>query len=187
MIISLPAAAVRAAALVVANKDIRDYLNGIFLDPDGTIVATDGAALLVIPTDLEPATIPDFPGRDLIFAPPAKVVPLKLPSDFVTLSCPVEGDYTLNNGIEAQTVRRIDANYPSWRRVVPQGGHVVGAHELGLGIKYLANLPKIAKALGINPVGVKMIVPPDPNVAAKFEFYQAKALVATYIVMPVRL
>lgn len=193
MNISLPAAAVRAASLVVANKDVRDYLNGIFLDPDGTIVATDGAAMLIIPTDLEPVTIPGFPAKGIIFVPPAKVVPLKLPSDFVTLSCPAAGDYTLDTGVAVQTVRHINLKYPDWRRVVPKGGHVVGAHEVGLDVKYLANLPKIAKALGINPVGdhgtvgVKMIVPPDPHTAAKFEFYQAKVVVAMCIVMPVRL
>ena len=60
--ITVPLSTLRAVALFAATKDVRHFVNGVFIDPAGALVATDGNRLITHelgePSPLPPTIVP---------------------------------------------------------------------------------------------------------------------------------
>jgi len=184
----LPAAALRAAFIVAAKQDVRYYLNGVFISKAGDIIATDGHRLIAMCIGVE---LPeDFPERGVILSRPPSTIPARLPDDNITVDLNLEqwtGTMDWNMGIFPITV--IDGNFPDWNRVIPREAHPEDCFW-GVSTKYLADLPRISKALGTLNNNVKMMLPADSNSSATFDFKWGGANephTAIYVQMGVKL
>ncbi len=99
----------KALTRFAADQDVRYYLNGIFFDPTGYAVATDGHALLAIQTM-------SFKGDGFI-APLAAVK-----AALATKKGMAQYRYTFGiaaDAIDGKPFKAIDGNYPDWKKVVP--------------------------------------------------------------------
>ena len=60
--ITVPLSTLRAVALFAATKDVRYFINGVFIDPAGVLVATNGHRLITHdlgePSPLPPTIVP---------------------------------------------------------------------------------------------------------------------------------
>lgn len=106
-----------------SDDEARYFMNGVFLDPQGQIVATDGRRMLINEGSITAWKKPEAFLTDVI-----------LPLDFVSI-LPEEGTIFLfmadnmvkiyafisHGGID-YTINTIEGRYPNWRRVVPKNG-----------------------------------------------------------------
>ncbi|EGY4615023.1 hypothetical protein ACGGYM_004501 [Salmonella enterica] len=124
------------SALTCAGvKEVRYYLNGIFFDPEGFVVGTNGHRL--------------FCGRAITEGESAIVnVKAKPPTKFeqVRIDTVLKAATFLNN--EGQTVMTspvevIDGHFPDWRRVADFKPRKVDA--IGIHLPYLADAAKCSK------------------------------------------
>ena len=117
----------RAARTHSADKDVRYYLCGVYLDTKaGKVVATDGhrmlvahargvrsaAAPVIIPNDLLDAALKQF-GGEYARGKSLGAVPVTVTIDGAQL--------TIATPTGQVTGRPIAGEFPDWRRVVPQG------------------------------------------------------------------
>ncbi len=117
----------RAARTHSADKDVRYYLCGVYLDTKaGKVVATDGhrmlvahargvrsaAAPVIIPNELLDAALKQF-GSEHARGKSLGAVPVAVTIDGAQL--------TIATPTGQVTGRPIDGRFPEWRRVVPQG------------------------------------------------------------------
>lgn len=156
----------KAAMLYKSKKDIRYYLEGLYIDYD-TIVAMNGHICFKAPIESDEQRIIRFQG--------------KLPTNFK--ECVITGDiaeFTDDklNVIAKLGVETIDARYPDYNRLYnDQTGKVV---DIGFRGDYLQILGKTAKIL-------------DKHQCCKFTFkntidgVRVKIGVADIVLMPVRL
>ena len=120
-------ATLRAARTHSAVKDVRYYLCGVYLDTKaGKVVATDGHRMLVahargvrsagapviIPNDLLDAALKQF-GGEYARGKSLGAVPVTVTIDGAQL--------TIATPTGQVTGRRVDGEFPDWRRVVPKG------------------------------------------------------------------
>lgn len=150
MTVRVSYAAYVGATTAVAKKDVRYYLQGLFFDPKGYLVATDGHRLFC--SAIEPG-----------HGPAIVKIDGKAPSKFH------HAIFLLNEGsvcffnqdcvqLASLPFTTIDGTYPDWQRAT--GGFPVAAVEaIGLDLTYMADAAKIAKTYG--------------NPRAKMEFYGA--------------
>jgi DNA polymerase-3 subunit beta len=138
---------VKAATLFAATKDVRYYLNGVYLEArDGKIfiVATDGGALFVHRVTLsQDAPITDF--GVIVPIDTAKMF-AKTKSEHLTVT--IDGDtITLSDGSINTTTKSVEGNYPDWRRVLPEdsGSPDNPGHY---NIDYLSACAKVGKLYG---------------------------------------
>lgn len=150
MTVQVSYAAYIGATTAVAKKDVRYYLNGLFFDPKGFLVSTDGHRLFC--SAIEPG-----------HGPAIVKIDGKAPARFH------HAVFLLNDGrvcfcdqdsreLASLPISLIDGRYPDWKRAV-DGSHVVAVEAIGLDLTYMADAAKIAKAYKTN--------------GAKFEFHGA--------------
>lgn len=112
--------AVKAATLFAATKDVRYYLNGVYLEArDGKIfmVATDGGAMFV-----NRVTLPqDAPIFDFGVIVPIETIKMFAKTKSEVIKVTIDGDtVTLSDGAISTTAKAVDGRYPDWRRVLPE-------------------------------------------------------------------
>ena len=100
----------KALILIASKAGVRFYLNGVFFDPAGYAVATDGHMLLAV-------RVPAWDGAGFIVPREACVTVLRgLTPSFIAMGVAISVTGTELSGKPFTT---IDAKYPVWRRVIP--------------------------------------------------------------------
>lgn len=139
--ITIDAQFVRAAQACQASKDVRYYLQGIYLAQDGRIAGTNGHVLFCGEHGAQWQH--GAPEKDLIIAidgnipASAETVTFYLPGDGET-----EGLCKTDNK-KAFTFSLIDGKYPDIARVIPEKQRAQFSNGIVLNPEYLALLPKV--------------------------------------------
>lgn len=127
-------AELKAAMMCAATNDVRYYLNGVFFDEEGFIVATDGHRL--------------FRGYAFVPEGESKIVAIKgrLPTKFEY--CNIDGTsaafFDRNDKLIGTIhIEVVDGRFPDWRRVTSFDSAKVEA--IGFAGEYLSDACKIAK------------------------------------------
>lgn len=163
----------RALFEVTPDKDVRSYLNGVYVDFKGKqLVATDGHRMLLVPFRLEAPECfePDPKLPDLIMRLPSKPPLLSDQEDIhvvVSWSIPNnEGDEIEAQGepiwsnIEwryvdkANRIRNfmstpIDGRFPDWKRVLPDTKLSAKLPQFSFNPEYVLPVAKALKAVGV--------------------------------------
>lgn len=159
----LDARKVRAAMYTQARNDVRYYLNGLLIG-GGKIVSTDGHRMTVIGEDaaIEDPKIYQIKGSLLKSARTCEFVFVDKDHGFLTMknSRSVDLDKVLKFCI-------VDGRYPDYERVIPKPGTEKTVSEIGSNVKYLADVDKVAEALG------------GKFTAGAFKFYESKTAQVT--------
>ena len=128
----VPTAMLKAALVCASTEQARYYLNGVYVDPTGFLVSTDGHRAFVSKIDIIDA--PSFDGwiipRDAL-----KRALTGYKADTIEISPTRVGDVA---------TQPIDATYPDWRRVVPSELSGVVAQ---FNPAYIADMGKIGDLL----------------------------------------
>lgn len=124
----------KAAMMCAATNDVRYYLNGVFFDEKGFIVATDGHRL--------------FCGSAVVPEGESKIVAIKgrLPTKFeyCNIDCTSAAFFDSKDVlIGTIPVEIVDGRFPDWRRVTSFDSAKVEA--IGFAGAYLSDACKIAK------------------------------------------
>jgi DNA polymerase-3 subunit beta len=133
-IITVSADTLRAALICASTDKHRYYLNGVYVDPLGYLVATDGHRMFVAKIDISDAA--PFTGWII----PSDVLKRALTgykNKTVDISPTQCGD------IACQPV---DGTFPDWRRVIPTGD--LSGDVAQFNPAYVADMGKIGKLLG---------------------------------------
>lgn len=120
----------KAALICVSTEKHRYYLNGIYIDPQGFLVSTDGHRMFV-------AKLNDYDGETGFIIPTDAVKTVTKSKD---KEIEVYADRLGHILFDA-----IDGTYPDWRRVIPSetSGEVAQFNPA-----YVGDLSKMAKLLG---------------------------------------
>lgn len=112
--ITLTLGQVKALLRIAPAKEARHYLCGVYVDPEGYAVVTDGHCLLAI--RCEPSNAEGYiVGRDVLELAAKnahKGAGIELSLNYVR--------YLTKAGSQSLPHNRIDGRFPDWRRVVPQ-------------------------------------------------------------------
>jgi DNA polymerase-3 subunit beta len=133
-IITVSTDLLRAALICASTEKVRYYLNGVYVDPTGYVVSTDGHRLFCGKIDV--SDLPEFKGWII----PSDVIKRALTgykNKTITISPDRCGDISC---------QPIDGTYPAWRRVLPQGDLSGVAAQFNPA--YIADLGKMGKLLG---------------------------------------
>ena len=122
----------RAALLCASDEQIRYYLRGVYIDPTGFIVSTDGHRAFIGRIDL--TDVPAFDGW-IVCKDVLKRALTGNKAATIDLSPTRTGDVAC---------QPIDATYPDWRRIVP--GDLSGA-TAQFQTGYIADMGKIGALL----------------------------------------
>lgn len=102
-----PVAMLKAALLCASDEQVRYYLRGVYVDPKGFLVSTDGHRLFCGKIDL--TDVPAFDGW-IICRDALKRALTGYKADLIEISPSRIGDVAC---------RPIDGSFPDWRRVIP--------------------------------------------------------------------
>lgn len=143
---TIPANIIKALLLVAAKKDIRYYLNGIYVDnsADGVrLVATDGHMLAVAKCEAASTSTKDY----CSFIIPRKALEqLKITSDLViTHNHTLEQSITMMSDDLQVSCAPIDGKYPDYRAVIPSTFSGEAAYY---DLDKVSTIQKMAVALG---------------------------------------
>jgi hypothetical protein len=114
----IPAAFMDCARLAVSTEATRHYLNGVFLDPAGYVVALNGPILFAaVVEDLvrlkEPVTIPRA-ALDLVAKGKG--------ADYYVSEPSADGErWGLARGANETRFAPVDGTFPDWTRIIPSG------------------------------------------------------------------
>lgn len=191
-------AALKMVTHAAALKDIRYYLNGVFLEWDGvllSVVGTDGHRMAVAQLNY---------GEKLLEKPVCVIVPtaqvkllLSTPKTVgnVALAFPEQHKAEITMAGQVFTINGVEGRYPDWRRVGPEYAQScpgdTQVSSIGVNAVYLAEAcAALAKVANKKYRGVKLILR-GANEAMRFEAGLAgdhPSLVNAYcIVMPMRI
>jgi len=130
--IEVPTATLKAALICASTEKVRYYLCGVYVDPKGFLVSTDGHRAFVGKIDL--TGVPAFDGwiicRDVL-----KRALTGYKADTITIAPDRVGDIAC---------QPIDGTYPDWRRIVPDELSGVTAQ---FNPAYIADMGKIGDLL----------------------------------------
>lgn len=129
-------AAYMGAKTCRAKNDVRYYLNAVYIDSEGFIVATDGHRLFCdkVQTNQPEGILVDVKGRE-----PAKFSYAEISTETNSISF-----YTAENGLLASLpIEIVDGRFPDWRRVARVETGKVEA--IGFTMSFLADAAKVAK------------------------------------------
>jgi DNA polymerase-3 subunit beta len=130
--IEVPTAVLKAALICASTEQARYYLNGVYVDPKGFLVSTDGHRAFVGKIDL--TDVPAFDGwiicRDVL-----KRALTGYKADTITIAPDRVGN---------SLCQPIDGTYPDWRRIVPSDLSGVTAQ---FNPAYIADLGKMGDLL----------------------------------------
>ena len=130
--LTVPTAMLKAALVCASTEQARYYLNGVYVDPKGFLVSTDGHRAFVGKIDLTDA--PAFDGWTI----PRDAIKRALTghkADVIEISPTRVGDVACT---------AVDGIYPEWRRVVPSDLSGVTAQ---FNPAYIADMGKIGDIL----------------------------------------
>jgi hypothetical protein len=131
--ITIETAKLKAALICASNDQIRYYINGVYVDPRGYIVSTDGHRLFCARIDL--SGVPAFDGwimpRDAI---KRALTGYKL--DTIDIAPDRIGDIAC---------RSVDGTFPQWERVLPS--HDLSGEIAQFNSAYVADLGEIGRIL----------------------------------------
>jgi DNA polymerase III sliding clamp (beta) subunit (PCNA family) len=131
------------AYAAVAQKDVRYYLNGLFIEPDGNVVGTDGHVL--IKTKCTNAKIKGWPAKDVIVQIIGKLpVPQKI--DNVVLDTKNKTfTYKVINTSKTVTLKieLIDAKYIGYKRVLRKPVSKPASASFAFDVSLLSKIQKV--------------------------------------------
>lgn len=141
--VTVSAALLRAALAFAGNKDVRYYLNGVYVEPapDGCgvrLVATDGHRMAVLFDADGSADAPAIIERHKVPA-----IPRKCGETLATF----DGDRATYPGGVSLPVAYIDGRFPNWQAVIPNPDAMNGK-PAAINPEYLVDLVAIPKAYG---------------------------------------
>lgn len=131
--ITIPTAKLKAALICASNEQARPYISGVYVDPRGYLVATDGHRLFCAAIDL--TDVPAFDGWII----PRDAVKRALAGykvDIIDISRYSVGD------IACQPVH---GDYPTWERVLPS--EPLSGETAQFNPDYLADMGEIGRIL----------------------------------------
>jgi DNA polymerase-3 subunit beta len=123
----------QALLLFAAKNDVRYYLNGIYADPAGYLVATDGHRMLYIKTG--------EPGLDVIIPREAAEAAVKMAKKGQEIPL-------TKTSIGQVTYTTVDGKYPDWRRAIPTIDNLQPNPQCLFEWQYLADAEKAIMSLG---------------------------------------
>jgi hypothetical protein len=180
--------AAAAASLIQGKKDVRDYLNGIHIEPRKAggviVVGTDGQRLLAI-ADKEGT----LEGKSIIVRlDPQTVTKCKQAKAGNVLELRDDGTAHIPalGHIAAYTV--IDGKYPDWRAVMPkEAGDVQAGPAPAFNPLYLADLCAVGKLLANGRTPAVRLHTRGPQDCAAVSFHcTIDRLIASGCIMPVK-
>lgn len=133
-IITIPTDVLRAALICASTEQSRYYLNGVYVDPQGYLVSTDGHRLFCGKIDV--SDVPAFTGWII----PSDVIKRALAGNkypALTITPNQCGDISC---------APVDGTFPDWRRVIPTGD--LSGVTAQFNPVYVADMGKIGKLLG---------------------------------------
>lgn len=148
MLVLLPTEHLKALMVSCSKEETRYYLQGVFIDPTGFAVTTDGHRMTIVALKEKP----DFAGNDNGIIVPRLAIEklLKLVTDKYDTS-PISIRFNgqegaISHGDASIAFKPVDGTYPTWRRVMPaKDAEEAPAH---FNPAYLADVEKQAKLLG---------------------------------------
>jgi DNA polymerase III sliding clamp (beta) subunit (PCNA family) len=129
----------QALLLFAAKNDVRFYLKGIYSDPSGYLVATDGHRILYIKTGEH--------GLDAIIPREAAEAAIKMAKKGQEIPL-------TRTSIGQITYTPVEAIYPDWRRVIPGSDNLQPNPQCLFEWQYLLDAEKAFKLMGAD--GVKL-------------------------------
>lgn len=130
--IEVPTATLKAALLCASTEKVRYYLNGVYVDPKGFLVSTDGHRLFCGKIDL--ADVPAFDGwiicRDVL-----KRALTGYKAETITIA---------PDRVGSILCQPIDGIFPDWRRAVPTE---LSGETAQFNPAYVADMGKIGEIL----------------------------------------
>lgn len=182
--LSIPADIIRAAMIFQAKNDVRYYISGIYLCPEGFVYATNGHIAIEIECEeckrLSKGVILSIGG--------AKINKIVGTMDFISLDAS-SGVAALKDrlGIKLNDVRSfyvINAKYPNVKKAMGIPGKLHSQDNVPLNPDYLAKLSEVNKIIGMRDAPVKLEFS-GPSSAIHVSFmtneYKARA-----VIMPCR-
>ena len=139
MLVKVDFPAFIGAMTAKAKKDERYYFEGVFIDPRGYLVATDGHRLFC-------AAVAEGAGPYIIRVigkAPTKFDHAVFDTDDLCVSFFKDDGSPLGN----LPISLIDAQYPDWKRAV-DGFDVKAVEEIGVDLTLISDAAKVAKAYG---------------------------------------
>jgi DNA polymerase III subunit beta len=115
-------AALAGCLRAASDKDVRYYLNGVFLEFDTrTAVATTGYYLLAVAEAIAPVEAEPFPAGSVILPREQVAALVKASRKDASVELALAGNIITHvvNGVTT-TFTVIDGKYPYWRRIVPK-------------------------------------------------------------------
>ena len=109
-IITVPTAMLKAALICASTEQARYYLNGVYVDPKGFLVSTDGHRLFCATIDIDADQAP-FDGW---------IIPREAIKQALT-GHKAETIEVTQTRVGVVSCKPVDAQYPDWRRVIPAG------------------------------------------------------------------
>ena len=132
--ITVSADLLRAALICASTEKVRYYLNGVYVDPTGYVVSTDGHRLFCGKIDV--SDLPEFKGWII-------------PSDVIKRALTGYKNKTIDispNRCGDMSCQPVDGSFPDWRRVIPTGD--LSGEVAQFNPAYVADMGKIGKLLG---------------------------------------
>lgn len=116
--ITVNADMLRAALICASTEQARYYINGVYVDPKGYLVSTDGHRLFCGKIDLDA----QGPDRDQSIAPDSFEGWI-IPSDAIKRALTGYKQQTIDvapDRLGDLACKSVDGSFPDWRRAVPQ-------------------------------------------------------------------
>ena len=132
--IEIPTATLKAALVCVSTEQVRYYLCGVYVDPEGFLVSTCGHRMFVGKIDL--SGTPAFDGW-IIPSDAIKRALTGYKADTITIA---------PDRVGAIMCAPVDGVYPDWRRVVPNADGLTG-ETAQFNPAYIADMGKIGVIL----------------------------------------
>ena len=144
----IPADLLRAAMICASTEKGRYYLNGVFIDPAGLVVSTDGHRAFVGKFDICEAG--DGSQRPAPASFGGYIIPLATLKRVLTGNkarlIAVSGDE-----IDGQRYEAVDGTFPDWRRIVPPAE--ASGEPAQFNPAYVADMGKIGALIGAGGKG----------------------------------
>lgn len=109
-ILTIPTNVLKAALICASTEQVRYYLNGVYVDPKGFLVSTDGHRLFCAAIELDAGQAP-FDGWII----PREAIKQALngyKGDTIEIT---------QTRVGVVSCKPVEATYPDWRRVIPAG------------------------------------------------------------------
>lgn len=181
-----------ACQTAVSNDETRRYLSGVLIQPDGTVVGTNGHYMVICKDCVEP-----FNGDSVVVvAKQLSAAQYNSNFDAELFLDGKEGHITFwvgksdtrdNNSRQLVVADMIDVKFPEWEQFdVELDDKRKGCKRVGFNAEYIAKVAKIACASG-STIDIRLNGELDPAQVFFGETGEDKRLNVKMILMPVRL